>query len=65
MWCAISIIVDDPDSNVHMANTGPTWGRQDPDGPHVSPIHLAIRDVLVLNGTRMYVYLLAEMIFIS
>ena len=22
---------------------GPTWGRQDPDGPHVGPMNLAIR----------------------
>ena len=25
------------DRKVHGANMGPTWGRQDPDGPHVSP----------------------------
>ena len=24
---------------------GPIWGRQDPDGPHVGPMNLAIRDV--------------------
>ena len=24
-----------PDSKVHGANMGPTWGRQDPGGPHV------------------------------
>ena len=26
-----------PDSKVHGANMGPTWGRQDPGGPHVGP----------------------------
>ena len=29
-----------PDSKVHGANMGPTWGRQDPGGPHVGPIEL-------------------------
>ena len=31
-----------PDSKVHGANMGPTWGRQDPGGPHVGPMDLAI-----------------------
>ena len=31
-----------PDSKVHGANMGPTWGRQDPDGPHVGHMNLAI-----------------------
>ena len=34
-----------PDSKVHEAYMGPTWGRQDPGGPHVGPMNLAIRDV--------------------
>ena len=25
---------------------GPTWGRQDPDGPHVGPMNLAIWDLV-------------------
>ena len=33
-----------PDSKVHGANMGPTWGRQDPGGPHVGPMNLAIWD---------------------
>ena len=33
-----------PDSKVHGAYMGPTWGRQDPGGPHVGPMNLAIRD---------------------
>ena len=31
-----------PDSKVHGANIGPTWGQQDPGGPHVGPMNLAI-----------------------
>ena len=31
-----------PDSKVHGAYMGPTWGRQDPGGPHVGPMILAI-----------------------
>ena len=34
-----------PDSKVHGANMGPTWGQQASDGPHVGPMNLAIRDV--------------------
>ena len=33
-----------PDSNVHGANMGPTWVLSAPDGPHVGPMNLAIRD---------------------
>ena len=31
-----------PDSDVHGANMGPIWGRQDPGGPHVGPMKFAI-----------------------
>ena len=31
-----------PDSKVHGAYMGPTWGRQDPGGPHVGPMIFAI-----------------------
>ena len=31
-----------PDSNVHVANMGPTWGRQEPGGPHVGHTDFAI-----------------------
>ena len=33
-----------PDSKVHGANMGPIWGREDPGGPHVSPMNYAIWD---------------------
>ena len=31
-----------PDSKFYGANMGPTWGRQDPGGPHVGPMNLVI-----------------------
>ena len=31
-----------PDSKVHGANMGPTWGRQDPGGPHVGLMNFAL-----------------------
>ena len=31
-----------PGGKVYGANMGPTWGRQDPGGPHVGPMNLAI-----------------------
>ena len=39
-WCTY------PDSKVYGANMGPTWGQQDPGGPHVDPMDLAIWVVL-------------------
>ena len=32
----------DPGSSVRGANMGPIWGRQDPGGPHVGPMNVAI-----------------------
>ena len=32
-----------PDSKVHGANMGPTWGQQDPGGPNVGHVNLTIR----------------------
>ena len=57
-WCHMNIMVSDiiwldqlfksfPDSKVHGANIGPTWVLSDPDGPHVGPMNLAIKVVLV------------------
>ena len=37
-----------PDSKVHGANMGPTWVLSAPDGPHVGPLNLVIRDVIGL-----------------
>ena len=33
-----------PHSEVYAANMGRIWGRQDPGGPHVGPMNLAIWD---------------------
>ena len=33
-----------PDSKIHGANMEPIWSRQDPGGPHVVPVNLAIWD---------------------
>ena len=33
-----------PDSKIHWANMGPIWCRQDPGGPHVGPMNIAIWD---------------------
>ena len=45
--CVNSVIRHIPDSKVHEAYMGPTWDRQDPGGPHVGPMNLAIRDISV------------------
>ena len=46
-----SVIVltrDYPDSKVHGAHMGPTWVLSAPDGPHDSPMNLAIKVRLVI-----------------
>ena len=35
-----------PDSKVHGANIGPTWVLPAPDGPHMGPMNLAMRDTI-------------------
>ena len=37
-----------PDSKDHGANMGPTWDLSAPDGPHVGPMNLAIRDIMYI-----------------
>ena len=38
------------DIKFHGANMGPTWGRQDPDEPHVGPMNFAIWEFwLIVN----------------
>ena len=44
-----------PDSKVHRASMGPTWGRQDPGGPHVGHMDLAIRGQLQGETRKIYV----------
>ena len=40
-WTVV-LVNSDPDSDVHGANMGPTWGRQDPGGSHVGHVNLSI-----------------------
>ena len=52
-----------PDSNVHGANIGPTWGRQDPGEPHVGPMNFAIwvmRDIVWVIVDKMKLQLIKE-----
>ena len=44
--------VNNPDSKVHGVNMGPTWGRQDPGGPHVGLMDLAIWDAVLVVQVR-------------
>ena len=46
-----------PDSKVHEAYVGPTWGRQDPGGPHVGPMNLVIREVTIHVSSNAVDYL--------
>ena len=39
------LVKEDTDSKIHGANMGSIWGRQDPGGPHVGPMNLAIWEV--------------------
>ena len=41
-----------PDSKVHGTNMGPTWVLSAPDGPHVGPMYLAIREFCMCAGYR-------------
>ena len=43
-----------PDSKVHGTNMGPTWVLLAPDGPHVGPINITIRDVNKITGSSSY-----------
>ena len=40
------IIQQHPRLQGSWANMGPLWGRQDPGGPHIGPMNLAILDML-------------------
>ena len=42
-----------PDSKVHGANMGPTWVLSAPDGPHIVPMNLAIRDDHAISEARV------------
>ena len=46
LWLSISLMdtLYNPDSRVNGANMGPTWVLSAPDGPHIGPMNLAIRE---------------------
>ena len=50
LWSQIDVYYNScwavPDSKVHEANMEPSWVLSAPDGPHVGPTNLAIRDTL-------------------
>ena len=50
-----------PDSKVHGAYMGPTWGRQDPGGPHVGPMNLALREDFTVLGRIVLLNILDKM----
>ena len=54
-----------PDGNVLGANMGPIWGRQDPGGPHVGPMNLAIWDKMIALVTNTYRVPIYKWILIS
>ena len=43
-----------PDNKVYGSNMGPTWGRQDPGGPHVGPMNFAIWMAFWVRETTGY-----------
>ena len=69
IWKEYSIIIgikisptvttgNNPDNKVHVASMGPTWVLSAPDGPHVGPMKLAIRESNTMLekcvGTSLY-----------
>ena len=52
-----------PDSKVEVAHMGPTWVLSAPDGPHVGPMNLAIREVTISLATR--VKWVTDILFVS
>ena len=51
-----------PDRNVHGANMGPIWGREDPGGPHVGPMNFAIWGV-ILERQQPAIFLMITRLF--
>ena len=45
------------DSKVHGANIGPIWGRQDPGGPMLAPMNLAIWAILRNDRKCKYAFI--------
>ena len=47
---------DNTDNKVHEANMGPIWGRQDPGGPHVGSMNLAIWEPYYMKAFCHYIF---------
>ena len=43
-----------PDNKAHGAYMGPIWGRQDPEGPYVGHMNLAIRAYIITHQTFLW-----------
>ena len=58
MSAELAPLASNPDSKVHGACMGPTWGQQDPGGPHGGPMSLAIwKDMPSISIAKlMYIY---------
>ena len=53
----LSCKISAPDNKVHVVYMGPTWGRQDPGGPHVGPMNLAIGGAVIHTQTHTQTYI--------
>ena len=56
-WIILSLYIyvnHIPDSKVQGAKMGPTWVLSAPDGPHVGPMNLAIRDIMCQQTSHCY-----------
>ena len=51
-----------PDSKVHEANMAPTWVLSAPDGPHVGPMNLAMREGIASQKWLCHSYLIVTFI---
>ena len=60
--CPLPPPTGDPDSKVYGANMGPTWVLSAPDGPHVGPMNLGIRELMwtELTPTQLDLYSLRK-----
>ena len=50
----MNVAINTPDYKVHVANMGPTWGRQDPGGSHVGHLNLTIWDGMTHKAYTLY-----------
>ena len=60
----VTNINHDPDNKIHGANMEPTWGRQDPGGPHVGHVKLVIWEHNSIFNATESTYMLGLICFI-